>query len=116
MKQNKRYRRKKHIRKMISGTKEKPRLCVYKSLKHIYAQVIDDESKKVLFGCSTLTKEISDIVGCGGNIKAAVEVGRKIAELCKQHNISRIVFDRNGFKYHGRLKALGDMAFKVIKE
>jgi large subunit ribosomal protein L18 len=110
MKQVKRLRRKKHIHKKVFGTKEVPRLCVYKSLKHIYAQVINDETKQTLFGCSTLTKEFKEKIKYGGNIQAGAEIGKGIAELCKKHNITKVVFDRNGFKYHGRVAALADAA------
>ncbi len=99
-----------HIKKTVTGTTDKPRLCVYKSLKNIFVQLIDDSTSKVILGCSSLTKEIKDSVKYGGNIAAAKVVGKKVAELCIEKGIKSIVFDRNGFKYHGRVKALADSA------
>ena len=110
MKQQKRFRRKKHIRKVVNGTGDIPRLCVYKSLQHIYVQVVDDEAGKVLFGCSTLTEDVKKTLKYGGNSDAAKAVGKKIAELCKDKSFEKVVFDRNGFIYHGRIKALADAA------
>lgn len=105
-----RDRRKRRIRKKISGTKDKPRLCVYKSLKEIYAQIIDDTDGKVLTGVSTLNKEIKAEVKYGGNVKAAKRVGEQIGKIASGLGIAHVVFDRNGFKYHGRIKALADGA------
>ncbi|MCD6579001.1 50S ribosomal protein L18 [bacterium] len=110
MKQSKRFRRKKHIRKTVNGTKDRPRLCVYKSLSHIYTQIIDDDSQKVLFGCSTLTPELKKEIKYGGNIEAAKHVGKKIAEICQTNGVKKVVFDRNGYVFHGRVKALADSA------
>lgn len=110
MKQSKRLRRKKHIRKTVNGTHAKPRLCVYKSLTHMYAQVIDDDSQKVLFGCSTLSADIKKEIKYGGNIEAAKHVGKKIAQMCQEHGIKNVVFDRNGYVFHGRVKALAASA------
>ena len=110
MKQVKRLRRKKHIRKKIFGTSDKPRMCVYKSLSNIYVQIIDDENKKVLFGASTLTPSIKKELKYGGNIEAAKILGKAIANICKDKGVETVVFDRNGFKYHGRIKALADAA------
>jgi large subunit ribosomal protein L18 len=105
-----RDRRKRRIRKKIFGTKDKPRLCVYKSLKEIYAQIINDTDGKVLSGVSTLNKEIKAEVKYGGNVKAAKEVGEHIGKIASGLGITHVVFDRNGFKYHGRIKALADGA------
>jgi large subunit ribosomal protein L18 len=105
-----RDRRKRRIRKKIFGTKDKPRLCVYKSLKEIYAQIIDDTDSKVLTGVSTLNKEIKAEVKYGGNVKAAKRVGEQIGKIASGLGIAHVVFDRNGFKYHGRIKALADGA------
>jgi len=105
-----RSRRKKRIRKTIFGTKDKPRLCVYKSLKEIYAQIINDTDGKVITGVSTLNKEIKAEVKYGGNVKAAKRVGEQIGKIAAGLGIAHVVFDRNGFKYHGRIKALADGA------
>jgi len=105
-----REKRKKRIRKTISGTAGKPRLCVYKSLRQIYAQLIDDSQDKVITSVSTLTKEVMATIKCGGNVEAAKKVGEHIGRKATGMGISQIVFDRNGFKYHGRIKALADGA------
>ncbi len=105
-----RLRRHKRIRKKIMGTAERPRLCVYKSLKHIYAQLIDDEAQRVITGVSTLTPKIRELIKNGGNKEAAKLVGKMIAEKALSLGIKKVVFDRNGFKYHGRIKALADSA------
>lgn len=100
-----RYRRKKHIRKAVHGTSEKPRLSVFRSAKHIYAQLIDDETHTTLASASSLKEDAS-----GGNRDGAATVGRQIAEAAKQKNISTVVFDRNGYLYHGRVAALAEAA------
>ncbi|MCX7857389.1 MAG: 50S ribosomal protein L18 [Deltaproteobacteria bacterium] len=109
-KEERRLRRHKRIRKKIFGTSDRPRLCVYKSLKHIYAQLIDDESQKVITGVSTLTPGIREKIKNGGNKESAGLVGKAIAEKALALGIKKVVFDRNGFKYHGRIKALADSA------
>jgi large subunit ribosomal protein L18 len=100
-----RHRRKKHIRKAISGTAARPRLSVFRSAKHIYAQLIDDESGRTLASASSLGGSID-----GGNRKGATEVGKLVAEQAKAADVSEVVFDRNGFLYHGRIAALADAA------
>jgi large subunit ribosomal protein L18 len=105
-----RERRKKRIRKKINGTKDKPRLCVYKSLKEIYAQLVDDSADKVITGASSLSKELKAELKYGGNVSAAKKVGEYIGAKAKGLGIEQIVFDRNGFKYHGRVKALAEGA------
>lgn len=104
-----RIRRKKHIRKTVSGTAERPRLCVFRSAKHIYAQLIDDESGVTLAAASSLSPELRAEVA-GGNKGGAREVGRKLAEQAKAKGVESVVFDRNGFRYHGRVAALADGA------
>ena len=99
-----RIRRKKRIRGKISGTKSKPRLCVFRSNKEVYAQVIDDNSGKTLF-CANL-KEVKG----KNNIEGASKVGKLIAKKCKEGKIAQIVFDRGGYKYHGKVKALAEGA------
>ncbi len=105
-----RARRKKRIRKKISGVAGKPRLCVYKSLKEIYVQLIDDSADKVITGASTLSKEVKAELKYGGNVEAAKKVGHYIATKAKALGVEHVVFDRNGFKYHGRIAALADAA------
>lgn len=93
------------------GTPERPRLSVYRSLDHIYAQIIDDLSGKTLAAASTLTKAANGKKErSGGNIEAAKRVGAKLAALAKEKNISKVVFDRGGYIYHGRVKALAEAA------
>lgn len=98
-----RQRRKTGIRKRISGTPERPRLTVFRSLNHIYVQVIDDLDGKTLASASS-------VKGKGGNVEAAKAVGAQIAQKAKDAGITRVAFDRNGFRYHGRVKALADAA------
>ena len=105
-----RIRRKKHIRKTIVGTSERPRLCVFRSAKHIYAQVIDDSNGVTLASASSIGKELKANVSNGGNKEGAKVVGAAIAAQAQAKGISRVVFDRNGFLYHGRVKALADAA------
>ena len=109
-KEEKRLKRHRRIRKKIFGTGVRPRLCVYKSLKHIYAQLIDDESQRVITGVSTLTPGVRENIKNGGNKEAAKLVGKMIAGKALALGIKKVVFDRNGFKYHGRIKALADSA------
>ena len=97
----------KRIRRKLSGTPEVPRLCVFKSLNHIYAQVIDDQNGVTLVATSTLEPELH---GLGTNMQAAAKVGTSIAEKAKAKGIDMVVFDRNGYKYHGCVKALADAA------
>ena len=94
------------IRKKVRGTADRPRLAVYRSLNHIYAQVIDDDSGKTLASASTTEKDLK--ASTGGNIDAAVKVGKTIAERSLAAGISNVVFDRGGYLYHGRVKALLD--------
>jgi len=96
------------IRKKIQGTASKPRLAVYRSLKHIYAQAIDDESGRTLVHASSREKMVRDAAGNGGGLNAAKRVGEVIAKKLKDAGIESVVFDRGGFLYHGRVKALGE--------
>lgn len=105
-----RLRRKKRIRKKVTGTAERPRLCVFKSLKNMYAQIVDDSAGRVLTGVSTLTADVKGAVKYGGNVASAKKVGETIAQKALSLGIKEIVFDRNGFKYHGRVKALAEGA------
>ena len=105
-------RKRKHVRvrKKISGTGECPRLCVYRSNAHIYAQIIDDEAQTTLASASTLDKEIKGSVSVGSNIEAAKAVGKLIAERAQAKDIKVFVFDRSGYLYHGRVQALAEAA------
>jgi large subunit ribosomal protein L18 len=94
------------IRKKVRGSSDRPRLAVFRSLNHIYAQVIDDESGKTLVTASTTEKEMAG--KSGGNVEAATKVGKAIAERAQKAGISTVVFDRGGYLYHGRVKALLD--------
>ena len=94
------------IRKKVSGTAERPRLAVFRSLNHIYAQVIDDVSGKTLAAASTTEKDLKGTTG--GNIQAAQKVGKIVAERAIAAGVSNVVFDRGGYLYHGRVKALLD--------
>lgn len=103
-----RERRHRRVRKKIVGTAERPRLCVYKSLRHIYAQLIDDESGRTLAAASTLDPQFDGSRGC--NIESAKAVGRLIAARARERGIDCVVFDRGGYLYHGRVRALADAA------
>lgn len=104
-----RMRRKKSIRKKISGTTERPRLNIFRSARHIYAQIVDDSEGVTLAAASTLSEELEG-KGYTGNVAAARLVGALIAQKALEKNIKQVVFDRNGFLYHGRVKALADAA------
>ncbi len=107
---NKRLRRKIRIRKKIRGTAERPRLTVYKSLKYIYAQIINDEEGRTLVSASTLEKDLREKLPSTKDINAARVVGELITKRALEKGIEKVVFDRNGYKYHGRVKALADAA------
>lgn len=109
-KNRRRFKRHKGIRKKVFGDKEKPRLSVYRSSKNIYCQLIDDTTGKTLASASTLIKDIKDKLPYNGNVEAAKLVGQKIAEEATKIGITKVVFDRSGYKYHGRVKALADSA------
>jgi len=98
----------KRIRRKVSGSGQRPRLTIYRSLNHIYAQIIDDEAGRTIAAASTTEKDLRG--GTGGNVDAAVRVGRAIAERALSHGIDNVVFDRGGYRYHGRVKALADAA------
>jgi large subunit ribosomal protein L18 len=106
-----RIRRKKRIKKRIRGTPERPRLSVFRSSSHIYAQLIDDQSGRTLVDASSVCKEIrSHLTGRGGNKEGAGAVGEVLAKRAIEKGIKRVVFDRNGFLYHGRIKTLAEAA------
>ncbi|MBM4356546.1 MAG: 50S ribosomal protein L18 [Deltaproteobacteria bacterium] len=104
-----RERRKLRIRKSINGTTERPRLSVFRSARHIYVQVIDDTTGKTLASASTMSKDLRSNLD-GTKSDEAKKVGALIAEMCKSKSIDKVVFDRNGYRYHGRIKALADAA------
>ena len=107
-----RYRRHRRVRKKVDGTSSRPRLCVFRSLSHIYAQVIDDTQGRTLVSASTLDAEIkNDTTGKSKTDRAGM-VGQLLAKRAKEKKISQVAFDRGGFKYHGRVKALADAARK----
>lgn len=106
----KRLRRHRRVRKKVFGTPERPRLSVFKSLRHIHAQIIDDLNGTTLCGASSLSPALRERVSYGGNIPAAREVGKYLASLAKEKGITEVVFDRGGYRYHGRVKALADGA------
>lgn len=109
-KEQTRQRRHRRVRKRVEGTAEKPRLSVYKSLNHIYAQLIDDRAGKTLLSASTLEKDVRSGVKHGGNLSAAKQVGASIAQRALSKKIENVVFDRGGYRYHGCIKALADAA------
>jgi large subunit ribosomal protein L18 len=102
-------KRKKRVKSHINGTLERPRLNIFRSLKHIYAQAIVDTDGKTLASASTLSPELKDL-GRAGNVEAAKKVGELIAKKCLEKGIQKVVFDRNGYLYHGRVKALAEAA------
>ncbi|AGB40217.1 ribosomal protein L18, bacterial type [Halobacteroides halobius DSM 5150] len=109
-KEEARKRRHKRVRKTVKGTPTQPRISVHKSLNHIYAQVIDDFREKTLVSASTVDTEIREKIENGGNVEAAKVVGENLAKRALDAGIKKVVFDRSGYKYHGRIKALADAA------
>ncbi len=110
----KQLRRRRHVRRSIVGTAERPRLSVFRSSKHIYVQLIDDLTGVTLASASSRSKEVGAAAGkaapYGGNVKAAKVVGLKLAESAKEKGIAKAAFDRGHYRYHGRVKALADGA------
>lgn len=104
------FARKKRIRKKIKGTAEMPRLSVYRSLKHIYVQAINDMEGITIASSSTIDKELRDKIRNGGNKQSAHEVGKLIGQRLLANGINAVVFDRSGYKYHGRVKVLAEGA------
>jgi large subunit ribosomal protein L18 len=112
-KEDRRDRIKSRLRKRIAGTPERPRLSVFRSVAHVYVQVIDDRSGTTIAAASTVEPTLKAALESGargGNIKGAEAIGRVIAERLKAKGITKVVFDRNGFLYHGRIKAVADAA------
>lgn len=98
------------MRKRVAGTRERPRLCVHRSSRHIRAQVIDDTTGSTVVSASSLDKEVRAAIKGGGNIAASKVVGKAIAERAKAKGIEYVVFDRGGYQYHGRVQALAEAA------
>ncbi|PZE19124.1 50S ribosomal protein L18 [Paenibacillus xerothermodurans] len=105
-----RLKRHLRVRKKIEGTTQRPRLNIFRSSKHVYAQLIDDVNGVTIASASTQDKELRDGLGNGGNVEAARKVGALIAERAKKNGIQKVVFDRGGYLYHGRVQALADAA------
>jgi large subunit ribosomal protein L18 len=110
LKKQGRLKRKKRIRKNLSGTVHRPRLCVFRSAKHIYAQIIDDTSGHTIVAVSSLEKVINDHPKFESKVAIATHLGKLIAERALKKGIKKVVFDRSGFLYHGRVKAVSDGA------
>lgn len=106
-----RERRHWHVRRKVAGTAERPRVCVFRSLRHIYAQVIDDRARRTLAAASSLDPALRGKVD-GGNVGGAEAVGEELARKAIARGITQVVFDRGGYKYHGRVKALAEGARK----
>jgi large subunit ribosomal protein L18 len=105
-----RLKRHLRVRKKINGTAARPRLSVFRSSKHMYAQLIDDVAGVTIASASTMDKELTDAVSNGGNIEAATKVGQLIAQRAQAKGVTQIVFDRGGYLYHGRISALATAA------
>ncbi len=109
-KQVARLKRQKRIRKKTRGTTQRPRLCVFRSARHIYAQVIDDTAGQTLVSASSMETAVRQRSDFGGKTDVAAHIGKLVAERAKEQGIKQVVFDRNGFLYHGRVKALSEGA------
>jgi len=105
-----RERRRVRVRRAVRGTDERPRLCVFRSQKHTYAQLITDQSAKTLIAVSTLSADLRGGLKKTSDVGAAKQVGLMVAHRCQEQGIKRIVFDRNGFLYHGRVRAVAEGA------
>ena len=107
---NARLKRKIRVRRVVQGSPDRPRLSVFRSAKHIYAQIIEDTTGRTLVAVSTVNKDVAAECEFTGNVDSAKAVGTAIAKKALENNITKVVFDRNGFLYHGRVKALADAA------
>ena len=110
MKAKGRARRKRRVRRRVFGEPGRPRLTIFRSLGHIYAQIVDDVAAQTLASASSLSKELKGKVKSGGNIESAKVVGKLLGEKAIAAGITQITFDRNGYRYHGRVKAFSDAA------
>ena len=108
-----RIRRHRRIRKRVLGLVDRPRLNVFRSHKHLYAQVINDQENKTVVGCSTKACQKQGTLKSGGNVTAAEQLGKLVAEAAIKRGIKQVVFDRGGYPYHGRIKALAESARKA---
>ena len=115
-KRKRRFERHRHVRRRVTGTPERPRLCVFRSNKHIYAEVVDDWAQHTLVSCSSLGRELRDQLKGGGTVESAVRVGELLGKKCLEAGIRAVVFDRGGYRYHGRVKALAEAARAQFKE
>jgi large subunit ribosomal protein L18 len=113
VKQERRQRRKMRVRRRVFGTAETPRLTVFRSLKNIYAQMIDDETGRTLVEASTVSKELKGSLKYGGNIAAANQVGSLLAQRAAAKGVKQAVMDRNGYRFHGRIKAVAEAVRKA---
>ncbi len=106
-----RHRRHMRIRKKVNGTAERPRLTVYRSLNHIYVQLVDDLAGRTILTISSSHKDVSSVLtGAKGKLAASKEVGKRVAQMAKEKGIERVCFDRGGYLYHGRVKAVAEGA------
>src|SRR4051812_14969589 len=110
LKLTRRTQRKARVSGSVRGSTERPRLSIFRSVKNIYAQIIDDTTGKTLVAASSVTKEVRKSMKHGGNKNAAIEIGKAVANAAKAKGITNVAFDRNGYRYHGRVKALADAA------
>ena len=110
-----RRRRHRHVRKSVEGTPERPRLCVFRSHRHIYVQVVDDWARRTLVSCSSQSPELASESVSGGTVEGARKVGELAGRKCAESGITSLVFDRAGYRYHGRVKALADAARAQLK-
>lgn len=110
IKKQTRLKRKKRIRKKISGNTERPRLCVFRSARHIYAQVVDDSTGRTLVAAGSVETKIRSQADLKGKLAVASVVGKEVGERAVKEGIKKVVFDRNGFLYHGRVKAVSEGA------
>lgn len=108
--EKKRLAKHERIRKKVVGSSDRPRLCVHRSLKNFYAQIVDDTTGKVLCGVSTLNKDVAGKIKSGSNIEGALILGKEFAVLAKKKGVTKVSFDRGGYLYHGRVKAFADAA------
>jgi len=106
-------RRKKRVRKHVYGSADQPRLTVFRSLRHMYAQIVDDDNGVTLVSASSMAKDFGEEQTSGGNVAGAAAVGDQIAKKAMAVGICQVVFDRNGYQYHGRVKALADASRKA---
>jgi len=109
-KKQRRRRRHRRVRRRVFGTPGRLRLCVFRSNKHIAALIIDDTQGHTLLGVSSLSPALGARPACGGNVRSAPAVGARVAELARERGITKVAFDRGGYKYHGRVKALAESA------